>query len=257
MKPERAFTGERLDAADGLFGVDLAQHRAAYAEAVRHARGRRVLDLGCGMGYGAAELSPAAALVVALDRVSPSPRVRGAGVHFARADLRALPLRARSFDLVVSFQVIEHLADPLPYLEAMRAALRVEGLALLTTPNAPLSFGVNPFHVREYTAGELEALLGAHFARVEVHGVNASPRVLDHWEARRRRVEAILRLDFLGLRHRLPRTVVELAFGQLARLVRLLARRGEGLPEVGPTDFRLGPVGPASLDLLAVCQGPL
>jgi SAM-dependent methyltransferase len=249
-----AFTGERLDDDDPLFGVDLAQHRAAYAEAARHGRGARVLDLGSGRGYGAAELAEGAAFVLGIDRVPPAARLRGGAARFALADLRALPVAAGSFDLVVSFQVLEHLEDPTLYLEAMRRALRPPGVALLTTPNVQMSFGVNPFHVHEYEAAELRALLVRHFARVDVHGVNASERVLAHWEARRLRVQRILRLDPLGLRHRLPRPLVERGFGQLARLVRQLARRSEGLPEADLGDFSIGAPTARSLDLLAVCS---
>jgi hypothetical protein len=120
-----------------------------------------------------------------------------------------------------------------------------------------MSFGVNPFHVHEYTGGELERLLSAHFARVELRGVNASERVLAQWEARRRQVDRILRFDLLDLRHRLPRRAIEFAFGRLARLVRLRLRRRGELPPAGPEDFAVGRLEPRSLDLLALCGGPL
>jgi SAM-dependent methyltransferase len=113
---EVAFTGERLHAGSALFGVDLARHRAAYAYAATLASDRRVLDLGCGSGYGAAELAEPARSLVGIDRVRPDAASRNSRVQFLRADIAGLPLRPASFDLVVSFQVIEHLEDPAPYL---------------------------------------------------------------------------------------------------------------------------------------------
>ena len=56
-----AYTGERLPAAEGGFAVDLARHLAAYRFAAARARGRTVLDAGCGEGYGAARLAEVAA----------------------------------------------------------------------------------------------------------------------------------------------------------------------------------------------------
>ena len=72
-----------------------------------------------------------------------------------RLNLNHLPLAGRSFDLVVSFQVIEHLEDPTRYVDAIADLLRADGLALVTTPNLLMSDGVNPYHVHEYEADEL------------------------------------------------------------------------------------------------------
>ena len=120
---EIAFTGERLHAGSRLFGVDLARHRAAYAFAAQQAAGRTLLDLGCGSGYGAASLADHATLVVGVDRVRPDPASRRSRARFVRADIAAMPIADASFDLVVSFQVIEHLEDPGPYLTAIARML--------------------------------------------------------------------------------------------------------------------------------------
>jgi SAM-dependent methyltransferase len=251
-----AFTGERLHAGSALFGVDLERHRAAYRYAEGFARGARVVDLGCGSGDGAARLAEAAALTVGVDRVPPDPAARRSRVEFLRADFRGLPFAPRVFDLAVSFQVIEHLADPGPYLEALAGLLRPGGVLLLTTPNRLTSDGVNPYHVHEYTAGELETRLRRHFAAVECLGVGMSPAVARWHAARLRAVRRILRLDPLRLRERLPRRLVLLAFARLAVRVRRRIERGGSLPEVSSRDFPIGAADPGCLDLLAVCREP-
>jgi SAM-dependent methyltransferase len=250
------FTGERLHQGDALFAVDLARHEAAYEVAKARIGEGRVLDLGCGSGYGAAGLAASSARVVALDRVPPDPASRRAGVHFVRADLGAVPLAPGVFELVASFQVIEHLVDPNPYLEAIARCLVPGGTAILTTPNLLTSDGVNPYHVHEYAAEELETLLRSRFDEVEMHGIGASEPVRRYLEARSRRIRRIVRLDPLRLRDRLPRALVERLFALFAVLVRRRTGASEGTPEASWRDFPVGPADERCLDLLAICRAP-
>jgi len=253
---ELTFTGERLHDADPLFGVDLAQHRAAYKFAIERARGGRVLDLGCGTGYGTRELADAGVRVIGVDRVPPVAASRGGSAGFLRADLNEMPVAAASFDLVVSFQVIEHLEDPRAYLNAMRELVRPHGEVLITTPNRKTSLGVNPYHVREYTAEELDGVLAPYFASVEVLGVGASAAVAQYLEGRRQRIERIMRLDPLGLRNWLPRRAVESLFALFAVVVRRGIQKGDGIPDVSERDFPIGEAADDCVDLLALCREP-
>ena len=257
MSQAPEFTGERLHAGDPLFALDLARHEAAYEIAKGHLAGGRVLDLGCGSGYGAAALAGRGARVVALDRVPPDAASRKSGARFVRADLEAVPLAPRAFELVASFQVIEHLLDPGPYLDAIARCLAPGGTAILTTPNLLRSDGVNPYHVHEYRAEELGRLLRTRFAAVEVQGIGASEPVDRALAARSRRIRRIVRLDPLRLRDRLPRALVLRLFALFAILVRRRAHAGEGVPAVTWRDFPVGPADERCLDLLALCREPL
>ncbi|MDH3211718.1 MAG: class I SAM-dependent methyltransferase [Myxococcales bacterium] len=250
------FTGERLHAGSGLFGLDLARHEVAYAIAREHAGGGWVLDLGCGSGYGTAALAAGGARVVGLDRVSPDAASRPAGGHFVTADLAGIPLARRRFKLVASFQVIEHLEDPGPYLAAIAELLEPDGVALLTTPNRLTSDGVNPYHVHEYQADELAERLREWFASVEMRGVGASERVRRILEQRSRRIRRIMRLDPLRLRERLPRPWIEWLFARFAVLVRRRAATPGPSDAVTSRDFPVGPADDDCLDLLAICRQP-
>ena len=169
-----SFTGERLHAGSSLFGVDLARHRAPYRYALsfvgstgsgiagsrgsidsasggtglgsggfggagsRRAKrgGARVLDLGCGSGYGTAELADALPRIVGLDRVVHDPENSRDNIDWVRADLRGNPLAPGSFELIVSFQVIEHLEDPHSALALAKKHARVVlGSLPLNHPN--------------------------------------------------------------------------------------------------------------------------
>jgi SAM-dependent methyltransferase len=253
------FTGERLHEGDALFALDLARHRAAYEYALEKTPASpefRVLDLGCGAGYGTARLAEAGATVIGIDRIRPDPESRGSGGHFAQADLYGLPLHPQSFDRVVSFQVIEHLDDPTHYLKSIAGFLREAGLAILTTPNILMSDGVNPYHVHEYRADELDERLREHFDEVEVLGVGMSSPVRSAMQARSQRIQRIMRLDPLRIRDRLPRALLTRLFAAFALLVRRRASAAEGTPDASWRDFPIEPAREDSIDLLALCRRP-
>lgn len=236
------FTGERLPGGgDVEFGIDMERHLAAYRWAALRATGKSVLDAGCGEGYGAAFLSQTAARVLACDRAEAiaiaSTRYREPRLGFRAIDLMQLPSLGERFALVVSFQVIEHVPDPVGFLGALKACVAPGGTLVVTTPNRLMSVSENPYHLREWTAPELEALAAPVLPGVRVLGMNVSERVLAYERARGEQVQRILRLDPLGLRKLIPEAVVRVLFARLARLVRRRVGATGALPEVGPDDF--------------------
>ena len=251
------FTGERLHAGDERFSLDIARHRAAYEIARIRAGDGRVIDVGCGSGYGTAMLAESGGRVFGIDRVLPDRDQRGCGVRFVVGDLRALPLQPGHFDLVVSFQVIEHLHDPTFYIDALAGLCSTDGLVLVTTPNILTSDGVNPYHIHEYAADELAETLGERFEQVEVRGIRASERARRVLEQRSRRIRRVMRLDPLRLRDRLPQPLVEWLFARFALLVRRPSpTAGNDEPEMSWRDFPAGDATDDCLDLLAMCRKP-
>lgn len=158
------------------------RHAKAYEFAEQYARCRQVLDLGCGAGNGAVYLS-SVGHVTAIDsekdlvQLLPGiwPERNVSWQHVAEG---GLPFPDASFDLVTSFQVIEHVLDQHQFLVEIRRVLREHGVALLTTPNrmlrvAPWQKPWNPYHVKELTSWQLRGLLSrAGFARVRILGLD-------------------------------------------------------------------------------------
>lgn len=260
-----SFTGERLHAGSSLFGVDLARHRAPYVYALGLARAAidasqdsatvRVLDLGCGSGYGTAELADSLPRIVALDRITPDSDNRRENVDWVRADLHGNPLESASFHLIVSFQVIEHLEDPHVYLESISRLLAPGGIAIITTPNLLTSDKINPFHVHEYQGEELRACLAPYFDEVEMNGVGTSENVKPYFDARLERIAKIMRIDPLGLRNLLPASWITWLFAKGALLVRRgIEESDAGMPDATLQDFPIGPTDPGDIDLLAICR---
>ncbi|MGE5568758.1 MAG: methyltransferase domain-containing protein [Rhodospirillales bacterium] len=171
------FTGERV--IPGQVEPDLwNEHAARYAFAARHVAGRRVLDAGCGSGYGTAELAKAATHALGLDISADA--VRYAREHFAAPNLEflqasctSIPLRAGSVEIAVAFEVIEHLEDWRSLLDELRRVLAPGGLLFISTPNkayyaeARRLTGPNPYHVHEFEFEQFSAELRRLFPHVE------------------------------------------------------------------------------------------
>ena len=172
------FTGERyLPAETGQLRFE---HLHRYAWVLPFARGREVLDIASGEGYGSALLAGVAAAVVGVDlseeAVAHARERYGsqAKLRFLRGDAAQIPLPDASVDLVVSFETIEHHARHEEMLSEIARVLRPDGRLVLSSPNRPVYreklHSRNEFHVRELDYAELDALLRRHFPRVSYVG---------------------------------------------------------------------------------------
>ena len=158
--------------------AELLFHWHRYQVAAPLTVGRAVLDVGCGDGYGAYHLAQVASDVVAVD-VEPAVVARAAtryprrGLSFRQASATTLPFAEGTFDVVVAFEVIEHLEQSVqPRLLAECArVLKPNGVLLLSTPDRTRTqdFGEpNPHHLHELTASELSEALTAQFPHVRL-----------------------------------------------------------------------------------------
>ncbi len=178
MNDELEFTGERF--VPGAAGEIWYEHWHRYLFAAPLVAGREVLDVACGEGYGSALLARSAARVVGAD-IAPAAighaRARyaaQANLEFREADCAALPFADASFDVVVSFETIEHVVAQDAFLDEARRVLRDGGLFVLSCPNkleyADKRGFVNTFHLRELYRDELSALLAPRFAHALWYG---------------------------------------------------------------------------------------
>jgi ubiquinone/menaquinone biosynthesis C-methylase UbiE len=241
-----------------------AMHRYAYALIEEYARpSDRLLEIGFGEGYGAEIVQPWISEYVGLEVdaqavLHAAKRHASPGLSFLQYDGVTLPFDDGTFELVISFQVIEHVVDPPRLLKEACRVLRGTGTALIVTPNRNhrVADGERPFnryHVREFNSGELEALMRTAFEKVTVFGIQGSPVMNEIEKKRVARARKLARFDPLGLRYVLPES-----FDTWLRtaLRRGSAPRDETMPsQVDVEHMYHSRVGvEESLDLLAVAR---
>lgn len=178
----------------------VSAHLKRYEFARPRCAGRAVLDAACGVGYGSAYLDEVAASVLGIDVSSAAVsyargRYSSATVTFRQMDVESLELADGSFDVVCSFETIEHVRDPERVLAEFARVLAPGGLLVVSTPHVAVTTHTppNPHHRVEYSRADFEALLRGRFAEVEIYG----QRRLQTGSHR-----LAQRIDVLGLRRR-------------------------------------------------------
>jgi 2-polyprenyl-3-methyl-5-hydroxy-6-metoxy-1,4-benzoquinol methylase len=204
--PPLALTGERTLPDVPHENYWFRRHLVVYEWIAPLVRGRRVIDMACGEGYGSDVLARTAASVVGVD-ANPEAHEH-ARLRYKRPNLRFARDLLTTFqepaDAIVFLQTIEHLEQPRAALEHFRSLLAGDGgTVFISTPNvltlAPSGAvrSDNPWHVHEYGREEFERLCRASFSRVELYGLFHARKLRAHELALRLgwdRVHAALRL---------------------------------------------------------------
>jgi ubiquinone/menaquinone biosynthesis C-methylase UbiE len=167
------------------------EHQARWQFASSFVSGKTIADCACGTGLGTKLFASSGATRVHSFDISPE------GVSATRtlceslpnvsvtlADGRDLPLEAEHLDVFISFETIEHITQDKEFLAEISRVLKADGLFICSTPNRNVTMPGkdlndppwNPYHVREYSKAEFEALLGNYFAEVAFYGQNLKSR---------------------------------------------------------------------------------
>lgn len=142
----------------------LAMARARYRLAARIGQGRRVLEIGCGTGFGLHHVARTAALVVGADATAANLTIaaeRSAGaLRLTQCDAHALPFAAGSFDVLLLLEMIYYLRDVDRALVECRRVLGPGGQIVVSMANKERpGFHPSPFATRYLSAGELASCL--------------------------------------------------------------------------------------------------
>lgn len=164
------WSGERLETF--VLNETTVEHLHRYALAMKYAKGKTVLDIACGEGYGSALLAGTAERVIGID--IDEPTVRKAALKYAKpnlnfrhGDARQIPLPDASVDAVVSFETLEHIFEHDLMLAEVKRVLKTNGLLIMSTPDKKFHYdqreGKSRFHEKELYEEEFKALLRRYF----------------------------------------------------------------------------------------------
>lgn len=248
-------TAERVSRRDASDNFVFQRSLLAYHKAAEIVEGD-VLEIGTGVGYGAEVIAPQVKRFVTIDKTAPEALSLPANALFWQMKVPPIAMPEEAFDSVVSFQVIEHIKEDRAFVGEVYRVLRQGGRFVVSTPNAPMSLTRNPWHVREYRAEELKALLEEFFDEVECYGVKGNDKIMAYYEQNRRGVERITRYDVLDFQHRLPRWCLQLPYDILNRLNRrrLLAENDSLTRSIAMTDYAIVPYEEGCFDLFFVAK---
>jgi len=149
--------------------VETAIHLNRYAVVKTMCSKKRVLDIACGEGYGSNLMRQwGAASVDGLDInvgaiENAKKNFSTENVSFQVANAENLPFPDQFFDIAVSFETIEHLDNPVLFLQELKRVVKDSGVIVISCPNDPYYFGNgevgNPYHKRKYTFWDFKEMV--------------------------------------------------------------------------------------------------
>ncbi len=167
-------TGERLIAKGNEQTLTYGEHISRYLSATQMIKGKAILDVASGSGYGTSVLAQYASHVTGLDydqgAVDYAKKHYAAkNISFVCGDAEKMPFPDSSFDAVVSFETLEHLPHQNDFLREVKRVLKPGGLFAVSTPNDDEFIEGNVFHVHELDRAAFKALLKKYFKNIEYY----------------------------------------------------------------------------------------
>ena len=220
------------------------EHVYRYAFASKYVSGKRVLDIACGEGYGSAALARAGAKSVVGVDVSEAACLHAKskyGLDARQGSAENIPIGDESVDVVVSFETIEHVPNPLRFLDECIRVLAPGGMIVISTPNKGIYFSElapNPHHCSEMTEEEFSTALTQRFREIEFF--TQRPRLAKWWSLRTLASDIApwTRFRFLHLIHKyiqlrlVPDTLGEPTPKQREAVVDVIQRTSQGRKSV-------------------------
>ena len=162
------------------------EHSARYGFASKYLDSKVVVDAACGAGEGSFLFAKSNAKMVEAFDIEESSIAEAKSkfnlpnLSFNIGNCLKLPLGDGFADLYISLETIEHINEDKLFLDEVKRVLKPGGIFICSTPNRTITNpGTsmkdnprNPFHIREYSKEDLNELLEAKFADVEIFGLN-------------------------------------------------------------------------------------
>jgi len=157
------------------------EHLHRYEEALKLIQGSNlfILDIACGSGFGSNFLASKGHTVIGGDISEETiseckKKYQKINLNFETLNGVDLPFENEKFDVVTSFETIEHTTQYLEMLSEFRRVVKKDGLIIISTPNfiinSPNGVLINKYHTQEWIYEELSELLNSVFSEVKISG---------------------------------------------------------------------------------------
>lgn len=267
-KTEKDFAGHRMVLSEGKVTKHhlepmLARHLVPYEYAFNLVKGKDVLEIGCGIGYGSHKLAEQANNVTAID-------ISEAAINIARESYKRDNLNFQvgdagdlcafkdgSYDIVFSSQCIEHVVAYERFAEEVARILRKDGVFIVITPNAETYItGLNPFHYKEFNKDELLSILSRYFNNAKVIGIFGNENVMKWLDKHYGLAKLLIRFGAVKVRMVLPERFYTYFFQKMTAILEsILSLRKKKEETITSGDFRMDDKEvEKSIDLMGICR---
>jgi|TARA_B100000959_G_scaffold173881_1_gene182047 SAM-dependent methyltransferase len=251
-------TAERSSHLDLSENVIFQRHMIAYLEASKMISGK-VLEIGCGEGYGLTELAPKTEEYIAIDKYNTpiSNEIKQKNnIKFKQMEVPPLEgVNENSIDFIITFQVIEHINNDRLFISEIFRVLKPGGKLILTTPNKLMSLTRNPWHIREYNPIQMrEILQTSAFSNIDIKGIFGLGKAMEYYEMNKKSVEKITRFDIFNLQYILPRFLLQVPYDIFNRFNRhkLKNTNNELVKNITIDDFSIDQLSDSCFDYFCV-----
>lgn len=209
-----------------LNNVTYQRCQYAYEYARPYIHGKKVLDVGCGLAYGTAALAKYASQITGLDYDAAIVHANREtykslkNIDFFEDTIPPLNFPDETFEVITSFQFIEHIKQRKFFLQECFRVLKKRGVLLLSTPNNKMSLARNPFHIHEYTFDEMRKEAGEVFRTFDLLGLNGNEKVNKYYQENGKWVRKILKWDVLGLHKIIPTELLTIPYNLITNMMR-------------------------------------
>lgn len=174
MTTELIDTGERLIPEGNTKTLTYGEHISRYLSVLNLVKNKRVLDVAAGTGYGSRLIAGNARSVSGLDYSQSAieyarKHYPASNLTYTQGDAHSMPYSDNEFDVVVSFETIEHLSDPQAFINEVKRVLTSDGVFIVSTPNDDEFMEGNEFHVHEFDLKELTNSIKKNFSKSEFY----------------------------------------------------------------------------------------
>ena len=177
MADIKSWTGERLETF--VYNENTNEHLHRYALAIQLVSGKDILDIACGEGYGSNLMAASARSVAGVDIdeqtiVRAKEKYKKENLSFLAGSVVHIPYPDANFDVVISFETIEHHDEHEKMMQEIKRVLRPGGILFISSPDklyySDKTGFKNTYHVKELYRTEFEGLLKKHFTNNQFFG---------------------------------------------------------------------------------------